>query len=78
MSKAWGKVLSRDTPAAQLPAIIDHWTAYFVAETRERLAADPDWSDAERAFVLAAVEPVIRLNTKKTLTDAWLSLQPRQ
>jgi hypothetical protein len=78
MSEPWGLLFTKDTPAAELPLIIQRVIDDCVADFTARLNAEPDLSDADRAYALTVGTRAIVDETTKTLTDGWLRLQRTQ
>jgi hypothetical protein len=78
MNDQWALLFTKDTPAADLPLIIQRVIDDCVADFTERVNARPDFTDADRTLALTVGTRAIADETTKTLTDAWLRLQRTQ
>jgi hypothetical protein len=71
----WGFLFDRNTPYETVEQIIRAMTADGIAEWRQQIEGDQDFSEAERERLIAFGVRFITHNTAKVLRDGWLMLQ---
>ena len=71
----WEPVCTVDTPAAHLPAIARRFAEAAIDDLRAQLAANPVFTPAVVAAIVAKAAPLIHDTTAEQLTKGWLALQ---